>query len=353
MSHYFLLSCLVVLALVGAELSHFATNSTIGATDRKFTWSTGTPGRLQWLGNEGYCGEVSQIMAGLRYGQYVSQYDARTFGAVTKTNIQTSAKNWYLPGDTAPEHDKVAKLKSTEYPAEVVSPERYFAWAKKEMRKGNTVIMTVFMNYALFYGTKRPNLGEEDYDHIVSLTQLQSDYDDDEYHEEDLFTIDDHGLYAPRPRNPQYYFTYTAKGFAGNRAQANSDTGNVYTVPSDYTNFGTSISGVADTNGDTLPCTVVDSANYEDPPIVDGSNARPASMEITLTVTVSGLQDGVKYKLYKYDDENKVPTSSFNKHASDAVGVYDIIGTCSPYVMTEKVQSNQKVFFRAVRADAK
>ena len=34
--------------------------------------------RLQWNENNGYCGEVSLISAGLYYGQYLSQYDARS-----------------------------------------------------------------------------------------------------------------------------------------------------------------------------------------------------------------------------------------------------------------------------------
>ena len=33
--------------------------------------------REQWETNLGYCGEVALISAGLHYGQYLSQYDAR------------------------------------------------------------------------------------------------------------------------------------------------------------------------------------------------------------------------------------------------------------------------------------
>ena len=45
------------------------------------------PPRIQWNANDGYCGEVSLISAGLYYGQYVSQYDARVFA-----NIDISLK---------------------------------------------------------------------------------------------------------------------------------------------------------------------------------------------------------------------------------------------------------------------
>jgi hypothetical protein len=41
------------------------------------TWTNNIPPRLQWEANFGYCGEVSLISAGLYYGQYLSQYDAR------------------------------------------------------------------------------------------------------------------------------------------------------------------------------------------------------------------------------------------------------------------------------------
>jgi hypothetical protein len=43
-----------------------------------FIKSNDIPPRLQWNHNAGYCGEVSLISAGLYYGQYISQYDARS-----------------------------------------------------------------------------------------------------------------------------------------------------------------------------------------------------------------------------------------------------------------------------------
>ena len=47
------------------------------------TSSVGTamPPRIQWNANFGYCGEVSIISAGLYFGQYMSQYDARAIAS--------------------------------------------------------------------------------------------------------------------------------------------------------------------------------------------------------------------------------------------------------------------------------
>ena len=43
-------------------------SSTVGSGAKKYTWDAGVAPRLQWITNEGYCGEVSTISAGLKYG---------------------------------------------------------------------------------------------------------------------------------------------------------------------------------------------------------------------------------------------------------------------------------------------
>lgn len=48
----------------------------------------------------------------------------------------------------------------------------------------------------------------------VSATSIDSDYDDDMYHDDDVITFDDHGLYGPWPEALRpYYFTYIFKDF--------------------------------------------------------------------------------------------------------------------------------------------
>jgi hypothetical protein len=53
---------------------------------------------------------------------------------------------------------------------------------------------------------------------------------------------------------------------------------------------------------------------------------RPTPMPLVLTITVSNLEDGVQYILYKYDDEDKVPTSQFNYHNKWATNAWKFIG---------------------------
>jgi hypothetical protein len=49
-------------------------------------------------------------------------------------------------------------------------------------------------------------------------------------------------------------------------------------------------------------------------------------MPIVLSVNVSGLEDGVSYVLYKYNNEDLVPTSQFNYHNKWAVKYWKFIG---------------------------
>jgi hypothetical protein len=100
-----------------------------------------------------------------------------------------------------------------------------------------------------------------------------------------------------------------------------------------------------------LPITVNTNVNYESPEIPNHSETRPPPMNITLTVTVSGLNPNTNYVLYKYDDENKVPIKDFNKNKNNAVKVIEFIGpenNTNTYTITEEIPSNEKAFYRAV-----
>jgi hypothetical protein len=53
------------------------------------------PPRQQWENNDGYCGEVALISAGLMYGRYISHFDARrlaTNNQLDELNFDSSAK---------------------------------------------------------------------------------------------------------------------------------------------------------------------------------------------------------------------------------------------------------------------
>lgn len=324
------------------------------AGDKLYSWDSHLPARLQWLPNDGYCGEVSLIMALMRFGGgYLSQYDARAISAITKRNVQTT--KFYLVGENDQSAAKILKLNFEEFDnSGSADPRRYLSWIKAMVRRGHAVTLTVFMNYNLFYGTRG---GEPEYDHIVSVSSVNSDYDDDEYHDDDVLTLEDHGLWAPKFK-PVYLFSYTFGEFIATRAQANAASNkNVYSLPNspEFGNFGVAHISMVDINGETLPILLETSVNYEDPHIKNGSEDRPAPMDLILTVTVTGLEDGVQYNLYRYNDEKLVPTSAFNANSlgGAAIATRNISSGSGSYVVTEAIKSSDKVFYRCVRADAK
>ena len=306
------------------------------------------PTRLQWLHNDGYCGEVSLVAALLKYGQYYSQYDVR--------DISTGdQQQFYLVGDNDEVTSKKVNLNYIEWDYTIRDSTKYLAWVKKMTRAGYAVTITVFMNYYMFYGITDKTAGERDYDHIVSISRVDSNYDDDLYHNDDIVTFSDHGLWAPRTTGPPYLFSYTMRDFIGTREQANSQrSGAIYTLPaSPVANFGIAHTGNVDLKGDLLPILVETNVNYESPEIGIKSNDRPAAMEVKLTVTVSGLEEGVNYVLYKYESEKTVPSSNFNANKAQAHASYPIIGSESKkYVLSETIMSSQKVIYRCVKATA-
>lgn len=60
--------------------------------------------------------------------------------------------------------------------------ETYLSWVKRHVRLGHVVAITVFGKG----GTM------DEYDHIVNVMGIESDFADDEYHDTDLLIYDDH-----------------------------------------------------------------------------------------------------------------------------------------------------------------
>jgi hypothetical protein len=82
----------------------------------------------------------------------------------------------------------------------------------------------------------------------VSISEIVSKYDDDYYHPDDVIIFSDHGLWSPDALNPPYLFNYTFEEFRGNRTDANSKTGRIYTMPDapGLLNFGIAHKGIQD-----------------------------------------------------------------------------------------------------------
>jgi hypothetical protein len=223
----------------------------------------------QWESNDGYCGEVSMMQAGLNNGQWMSQYDARLIcgtglsqsgldGACHAHRNQPNYNAQLLietpgTGVTGPNTyaDAAActansRLSSTSFDSAAQAAgmkgyRQYMSWVKSQVIAGNQVTLGVFMN-----GGSDPQ-----YDHEVAVMKIGTNHSptDSTYYADDVIYFDDHGAYTLRGDNvinyypsippgagsdnthcTPYVFGYTFAALANTRAGANRNNAQAYSV---------------------------------------------------------------------------------------------------------------------------
>jgi hypothetical protein len=319
-----------------------------------YTAGSKLPPRIQWNANYGYCGETAFVSAGLYYGQYISQYDARAIAS--RNTRQSLESSQLLLGVNDVAAAKAMHLNATAFNAAKQPTSRAFLnWVKSNVVAGSPVVIGVFANQSRFYGTANLNAGDTEYDHIVTVTGITSTRSltgPTMYYADDVLTFNDGGLWTGTNGLPQNSFSYPFGTFATTRQRANAKTGAVYSLKSGA-DYGIAITGIIDLNRDTVPVRLTTSVNAETPTMVDGSNTRPAARPITLTITVSSLQPGTTYNLYRYNSMVNEPDSKFNANAAKAAQKWTItIPSGSTYTMTQTINSNEIAVYRAVPAGA-
>ena len=319
-----------------------------------YTAGSRLPPRIQWNANYGYCGETAFVSAGLYYGQYISQYDARAIAS--KNTRQSLESSQLLLGVNDVAAAKAMHLNATAFnTAKQPTSRAFLTWVKSNVVAGSPVVIGVFANQSRFYGTANLNAGDTEYDHIVTVTGITSTRSltgPTIYYADDVLTFNDGGLWTGTNGQPQNSFSYSLGTFATTRQRANSKTGAVYSLKSGA-NYGIAITGIIDLNRDTVPVRLTTSVNAETPTMVDGSNTRPAPKPVTLTITVSSLKPGTTYNLYRYSSMANVPDSTFNANAAKAAQKWTItIPSGSTYTMTQTINSNEIAVYRAVPAGA-
>ena len=319
-----------------------------------YTAGSRLPPRIQWNANYGYCGETAFVSAGLYYGQYISQYDARAIAS--KNTRQSLESSQLLLGVNDVAAAKAMHLNATAFnTAKQPTSRAFLTWVKSNVVAGSPVVIGVFANQSRFYGTANLNAGDTEYDHIVTVTGITSTRSltgPTTYYADDVLTFNDGGLWTGTNGQPQNAFSYPFGTFATTRQRANAKTGAVYSLKSGA-DYGIAITGIIDLNRDTVPVRLTTSVNAETPTMVDGSNTRPAAKPVTLTITVSSLKPGTTYNLYRYSSMANVPDSKFNANAAKAAQKWTItIPAGSTFTMTQTINSNEIAVYRAVPAGA-
>lgn len=329
------------------------TRRAAAAAVKTYTASNPLPPRIQWNANDGYCGETSFVSAGLYYGQYISQYDAR---ALASNNAKQSlSSSQLLLGVNDAATAKAMHLAAVSFnSAKQTTTASFLTWVKSYVQAGDPVLIGVFTNESKFYGNTNPSAGDAEYDHIVTVTGITSTHPlttPVAYYSDDVITFNDNGLWTGGGGVPQNAFSYAFGTFATTRRGANAKTGPVYSL-SNGRDYGIAITGVIDLSHETVPVRLTTSTNAETPAIVDGSNTRPAAKPVTLTITVSGLKPGAKYTLYRYNSMSAVPDSNINANAAKATQKWTITATATTYTMTQTISSNEIAVYRAVAVGA-
>ena len=343
-------------AAVISPASRGITGTAVAAAPAPTVYTAGSrlPPRIQWDANYGYCGEVSFISAGLNYGQYISQYDARALAS--KNARQSLESSQLLLGVNDVAAAKAMHLTATAFDtAKQPTATAFLSWVKSNVTAGYPVVIGVFVNQSRFYGTANPNAGDTEYDHIVAVTGITSTHSlagPTTYYADDVLTFNDNGEWTGTSGQPQNVFNYTFGAFATTRQKANAKTGPVYSLKSGG-DYGIAITGIIDLNRETVPVRLTTSTNAETPVMLNGSNTRPAAKPVTLTVTVSNLKPGTTYTLYRYNSMANVPDSNINANAGKAAQKWTItIPSGSTYTMTQTINSNETAVYRAVPVGA-
>jgi hypothetical protein len=266
----------------------------------------------QWENNDGYCGEVSMMQAGMNNGQWMSQFNARLIcgtglsqsgpnGACSAHSGQVNYNAQLLietpgTGVTGPNTYADAaqclsnsRLNATTFNYTTQSPgmagyEQYMSWVKKQVISGNQVTLAILYN-----GGTDPQ-----YDHEVAVIKIGTNHSptDPTYYPDDVVYFDDHGVYTllgdvfmSNPSIPPgagsnttectpFVFGYTFASLANTRAGANREGAQGYSIilPGSATihtsaggsgyntvpitgphNYGFSVAGPEDPTGVTLP----------------------------------------------------------------------------------------------------
>ena len=296
--------------------------------------SLAMPARLQWEANFGYCGELSMAGAGLYFGQYVSQYDAR---ALASPGVKQSEDASQLLLDANEGTAATAMKLRYEIWPKTGDPTAFLLWLKNHVVASHPVVLGVFENTQIFDFTAEAG---DDYDHIVPVMGYASSHplSDQQVYADDQVTFSDNGDYDQTVATAPLMFTYAASGFVYDRAHQPDQP---YYID-DGEDSAIAILGVADDRGETLPVRVQPDQVAEEPEMVDGSSTRPAPGPVTLSITVSGLAPDTDYVLYKYTSFAKVPTSDFTAHAADAAATTAIrISSGSTFTTQDSILSSE------------
>lgn len=302
--------------------------------------------RAQWNANDGYCGETSVITAGLRFGQYTSQWTAREMASPGVAQTDPSSQLLLGVNDLR----AVSRMRLDAVRAPMTTDFLKFAtWVRQRVARGDVVILGM-LNNTTELGEDGP--GDPEFDHIVpvygygSVTAVTPS---SRALPSDVITVSDNGLRTSGAQTPMLY-SYRVGAMRLSRAGANRPGGPAYSLPKRGPWYGVAVSGVADPTHVTVPVTVdvdVNGEGVQDEPVMVSA---PASQPIVLTVTVDRPKGSAGLVLYEFDSFGRVPVRDFAGNASSAARVWRVPAGSGPWTVNVPAMSSDTRAFRAAPA---
>ena len=304
--------------------------------------------RLQWNANFGYCGETSLISAGMHFGQYASQWTARSLASPGVP--QTKQNSQLLLGVNDLDAAARMRLSAIAFDSDGQrTTGQFLTWVKAMVARGRPVIIGVLQNQPASGGALP---GDQEYDHIVpvlgvsSLSRLSGH--DRRYRPDDVLTFSDNDGDVPSS-----IYRTRFRDFQRSRSAANRGDAPMYSLLNQPMNYGISVTGVQDPDHVTIPVRLTSSMDGEGAQDQERLEAPPAALPIDLTATVTIPDQSMAYRVYLYDDFSKVPIRDFNAAAGKAIDSWTIQPGSGPtWTRQIGIMSNQTRVFRAVPVTA-
>ena len=300
-------------------------------TDMKYKRLQNVSPRVQWMNAGGYCGSMAIQGVSLGKGVWISQQQVRDHtvpggghdNEILATNVEKALKNLKLT------------YEAFDYKTEPVpQADAYRTFLKKHLVQGNGIAWMIMLEGGCY--PVYPGLPYGFYSHVEPVYGIYSNHpltDDGKWYDDDIIV---HGTDAD---THSYYRRFDSLP-AGVNSHNCSECGGGYVgypcIDKDY-GFGYAITGLNDEK-EGLPLSLaVD--DPEEPNTREGQKPKP----LHATVSVSGISEGGKYTIYRWNDVDSAFDVSKASSSHNFVG-----GANAEYVYKDPstILSNSTTYYR-------
>ena len=288
----------------------------------------------------GYCGSASVQMAGIFFGNWLTEDAIRGTSGGHNANHQLLIaydKDLGVKGTSVADACRALAMNCSMWDyGSAPSPQHgaFVAWAAAAIGRGEPVIMGVY------WGVE----SDDDYDHIVPMVGYDSDSSSSSS-SSSVSAVYFHDLHTNASLRADLSTFVTTRQGCDSAARFGPGA---FCLPK-RTDYGLAVRGNQDARGVLLPTRLaMDAWTEPDYSREDAQHAPPALLGAM--VTVSGLAAGARYALLRFEDPAAVPHEDFLNGAFSSKTEFVAAG--ETWSQRATFMSNSTTFFRSVRVPA-